>query len=120
MLRGYGPELVPSSRLTDIIATTLSDGVDEPLQLRNSNKSTNTSSSFSSVQTYSNINGQTKQSSKITQKTLSKDENDNTELRDNTLSPPIWKNDKFVDGEVIGWSKWIAESISMGLTGNTP
>lgn len=95
MLRGYDPELLPSSRLTDIIATTLSDNV-EPLQLRNSNESTNTSSSFSSVQTYSNINGQTKQSSKINQKTLSKDENDNT-LIDEKMQKSRHENGKVME-----------------------
>ena len=43
----------------------------------------------------------------------SKEDNEETAV-------PVWKNDKFIKGKAVGWSKWIAQSIAMGLAGNTP
>ena len=90
MLPLYGLKFPP--RLLD--TATLSDDM-EPFQQRESDVSNNQSSSFTSVQTFSNINGQTKQSNKTNQQTMSKDENNNT-LIEQKMQKSMHENGKVV------------------------
>lgn len=92
LLSRYGLELPP--RLLDLDMAASSDNM-EPFQSRELDVSNNKSSSFTNVQTFSNVNGQTNQSSNINQQTMSKDENNNT------IIEKKMQKSKHKNGEVV-------------------